>query len=296
MDPRLTAFLAVAREGRLTAAARGLNLSVSSVSQQITSLESEFGVRLFVRSNRGAALTAAGETLRGFAQNIEADWRLALRGVRLAASGGQALHVAASQTVAEIFLPRPLGLYRQLHPEVRLTLSMTNSADVLAQVEAGQVDVGIAEGQHSRTALHVTPLWHDELGLIVSRRHPLATRGAVTLQQMQGVELILRELGSGTRTILESALHSAGQDLEAFRVIMELSSLRAIVSMVRHNVGASVLSRTVISDHGDSDDLSFLPIPQLQLTRQIHLLSRNPDDLRVPAQQLTALLLRESAR
>ncbi len=290
-------FLAVAREGQLTEAARQINMSVSNVSQQISSLEADFGTRLFTRTNRGAKLSPAGEVLRKYAESIEADWRLAFREVHRIAEGEHAVHIAASHTVIEVFLPRPLGVFRRKFPTVQLKLTLDNSAGVLAQVETGQVDFGIVEGRMGRLRerpLYVTNLWRDQLGLIVSSHHPLAGRSEVGVEELARQDLIVREEGSGTRRILESALRGVDKDLGAMRVIMELSSVRAIVAMVRHDVGVSVLSHTLAED--PQNGVSFVPIPELRLNRQIHMVSRNADEHGPAAQALIAELRRDCAR
>jgi len=105
VDARLWTFLAVAREGRLTEAARFLNLSPSAVSQHIAALEADFGVALFVRGHRGMRLTPAGERLLVHAEQIEAHWRQAFREARDAQVGEHQVHVAASHTVTEYVLP-----------------------------------------------------------------------------------------------------------------------------------------------------------------------------------------------
>ena len=282
-------FLAVARKGQLTEAARQINMSVSSVSQQISSLEADFGTQLFTRTNRGARLSPAGEVLHKYAESIEADWRSAFREVHRVAEGEHAVHVAASHTVIEVFLPRPLGAFRRRFPTVQVKLVLDNSEGVLAQVETGQVDFGIVEGRVGRAReLHVTNLWPDQLGLIVSSNHPLAERFQVSVEELAQQDLIVREEGSGTRRILESALRGADSDLGEMRVIMELSSVRAIVAMVRHNVGVSVLSHTLADDPQNA--VSFLPIPELRLNRQICLVSRNPDEHGPVARELIAEL------
>ncbi len=290
-------FLAVAREGQLTEAARQINMSVSNVSQQISSLEADFGTRLFVRTNRGASLSPAGEVLRKYAENIEADWRLAFREVHRLAMGEDAVHLAASHTAIEVFLPRPLGAFRRRLPEVRVKLILDNTAGVLAQVETGQVEFGIVEGRVGRVGrkpLHRTNLWRDQLGLIVSARHPLAGRSDVSVDELARQDLIVREEGSGTRRILESALKGVDRDLGAMRVIMELSSTRAIVAMVRHDIGVSVLSHTLADD--PQNGVCFVPISELHLHRQIHLVSRDPGEHGPAAQALIAELRRDSTR
>ncbi len=269
-------------------------MSVSNVSQQIASLEADFGTTLFVRSNRGVRLTAAGEALCGHAEGIEAQWRLAFRAVREATAAEPSLHVAASQTVAEVFLPEPLGQFCAAHPEVRLKLVMANSAEVRSQVETGQVDVGIVEGHMVERGLRATPLWRDRLGVIVSPHHAWAGRQEIAVDDLLGVGLILREEGSGTRKILEAGLHQAGYDPARLRTMMELSSLRTIAAMVSHNVGVSVVSEAVTRDRAGAPNVVFLPIEGLRLERQIYLIRRQVDDLENAGRAFIALLQRQS--
>jgi DNA-binding transcriptional LysR family regulator len=291
MDARLVVFLAVARAGRLSEAARRLNLAVSSVSQQIASLEGDFGARLFVRTNRGVALTPAGTTLVGYAEAIEAEWRQAFREVRRATSGAASVHLAASQTACEVFLPSPLGRFGRDRADVRVTVTMANSAAVLAQVESGQVDFGLVEGRLATRGLRITALWQDELGLVLAADHPWAARAEVTLDDLTTAPLILREDGSGTRRVLEAALHHAGRDVANLRVVMELSSLRAIVAMVASGVGMSVLSRRLVLPGTSAvPDVAFVPIAGLRLRREIDLAVRATDDLGEAARALVAVL------
>lgn len=294
VEPRLATFLAVVRAGRLSEAARRTNMSASSVSQQISSLESDFGVRLFVRSNRGMVLTPAGGALRLHAERIEASWRQAYRSVRHAVADRPSTHIAASQTVAEIFLPRPLGAFRRAHPDVGVRLTMANSETVATQVANGQVDFGVVEGPALPGYLRTVALWRDELALVVADNHPFAGRSAVPIADLVESDLILREPGSGTRTILEKALAEAGHELSALRVAMELSSLRAITAMVSCGVGVSVVSRRVSTAAAPGGRaLVFLPIEGVRLERQITALGRDPDDLEAPARTLLALLIRD---
>jgi DNA-binding transcriptional LysR family regulator len=291
VEERLTAFLAVARSGRVSEAARRLHLAVSSVSHDIASLEADFGARLFVRTNRGMVLTPAGRTLLAYAEAIEAEWRRAFREVRRTTSGRTAVHLAASHTAVDVFLPAPLGHFRREHPDVRVTVTMANSATVLGQVESGQVDFGLVEGRLGARRLRVTALWQDELALAVSSRHPWAAREQVTLDELATADVILREEGSGTRRVLEAALHHAGRDLSDLRVVMELSSLRAIVAMVAHGVGVSVLSRRLaLPDPAGTPAVAFVPVAGLRLRREIDLVARAGDELGDAARALVGHL------
>ncbi len=291
MDNRLLVFLATAQEGHITGAARTLNLSVSAASHQIAQLELEFGTPLFVRGNRGMHLTPAGQALHSYANQIEALWQTAQREVRQTAEGEQWVHLAASHTVTEFFLPDPLGEFRRTHPAVHLHLTMANSHDVISNVEMGQVDFGIAEGRLSHRKLQVTNLWQDHLGLIMPRSHPWALRPEITLKDLQSVDLILREEGSGTRGILDQALNRHDLHISDLRVMAELSSIRAIMDLVHHNIGLSVMSWITARK---TADVAFVPIAELELTRQIHLIQSSQPQERPQVNNLIQVLVRRA--
>ncbi|AEJ41133.1 transcriptional regulator, LysR family [Sulfobacillus acidophilus TPY] len=296
MDPRLTLFLAVARMGRLNQASRLLNMSPSSLSAQISSLERDLGLTLFERGPRGMRLTAAGKRLADAAAELEGQWRHALTQARLTAAGQDQVALAASQTATELFLPRPLGIFRQRYPQIRLTVTMDNTEGVLRRVAEGSVSLGIIEGGPIHGAYSVTNLWQDELGVIVSRQHPLAVRKTLTVDEVVGLELILREAGSGTRTIFERALHQAGWSSQALNVIMEFSSLRAILAMVTHNVGGSIVSRAVVeSPDIHIPDVVFIPVSDLVLTRNIQAVTRRHGPS-APARDTLLQFLKQDAR
>ncbi|MCY0877386.1 MAG: LysR family transcriptional regulator [Firmicutes bacterium] len=271
MDFRLTVFLAVARAGNLTQASRSLNLSPSAASNHIAALERELGATLFRRGRRGMELTPSGQVLLASAQDLESLWQKAVRDVRAEAEGVGRVRLAASHTAAELFLPLPLGRFRAKWPTVRLSLTMTNSADVVALVEQGAVDLGIIEtGSLRYRRLHHESLWRDELTFIVSTRHPLARKAQVSIHELLSLDWILREEGSGTRRVFERALERQGYGLHQLTVIMQLDSVRAIVAMVRHNVGVSVVSRALFLHHDlDALGIKALPVDGLNMARTL---------------------------
>lgn len=246
MDSRLLVFLAVARMGQLTQASARLNLSPSSVSAQIASLEQDLGVTLFTRHGRGMELTASGKLLRAAAEQIESLWRKTVRDVQSSYDGTANLRLAASHTAAELFLPRPLGRFRSKWPQTQVHLTMTNSQSVVDMVTAGTVDVGIIEGASPASRLRHETLWRDELVMIAAAHHPVARRKSVAVEELMQWDWILREEGSGTRRVFERALEHKGFPANQLSVMMQLSSLRAILAMVANNVGVSVVSRAVI--------------------------------------------------
>lgn len=278
MDERLTIFLMVARIGQATKAARLLNMSPSTVSQQIAALEREVGARLFDRTGRGMHLTASGQILFRGAQEMDSLWRETVRATRIEADASAHLRIAASHTVTELYLPRPLGRFRAQWPETQIHLTMTNSTSVVDRVSRGDADLGLIEGAPVQAHTHIVPLWRDTLGLIVSRLHSYGSRSIVTIPELTTQDWILREPGSGTRRVFEEALLRVGVSLTQFNILMELSSLRAIIAMVANNVGVSVVSSAIVeSPEVMSPFVKVVAIQDLPLDRTIHaVMSRHP--------------------
>lgn len=274
MDPRLGVFLTVARVGQLTQASRDLNLAPSSVSQQIAGLEHDLGTTLFTRSSRGMQLTTTGRLLFAAAEEMDGLWQETRRNVGREESHSSQVRIAASHTVTELFLPRPLGRFRAQWPETRIHLTMTNSASVIEQVNRGMVDIGLVEGAPSsgtsiRHGSRIA-LWQDTLGLVVSKAHPLSRHAVVTIEDVLEQSWILREAGSGTRRVFEEALEHAGIAPFQLNILMELSSLRAILAMVANHVGVSVVSEAIVkSTEIALPTLTLVPIAALKLSRTI---------------------------
>ena len=270
MDSRLPTFLTVARMKQLTRASQHLNLAASSVSQQIAGLERDVGATLFSRTSRGMTLTPPGRVLYAAAEEMEATWQKTLRSLRHSEDPVAEIRIAASHTVSELYLQRPLGRFRTEFPSTRIHLSMMNSAEVMDQVLRGIVDIGIIEGAAHSTRVERVVLWQDTMGLILSQHHPMAARHSIDIQELEQLEWILREAGSGTRRVFERALEDSGFTASRFTVLMELSSLRAITAMVANNVGVSVVSTAIVESHDvEIPKITVLPIRGLNLTRTI---------------------------
>jgi len=297
MDFRLRIFLAVAHFRHLTQASRHLHLAPSSVSEHVSQLEKDLGIALFHRTHQGMVLTLAGEQLYRSAQRIEGEWNAVLADFERMVQGINPVRIAASQTACELYLPGPLGRFRRKFPEAPLHVSMVNSRAVVEQVATAQVDVGLVEGGGLPSRVVSQPLWRDTLALIVAEEHPLAQTEVVPVERLAELEWILREAGSGTRAILEQALAVAGFPDDGLKIIMELSSLRAILAMVAHNVGVSVLSTAIV----DADSITVhgiraLAIAGMDLSRSIQLVTRADGQPHALLDSLIHLLQEDAAR
>ena len=191
-------------------------------------------------------LTDAGRLFLGEARAVLA--RAAAAETVLADLAGMKkgrLALAASQTVAGYWLPPLIHHYKQLYPGVAVTLSIANTETVATQVHGGGADIGVVEGEIDDPALVVTTVARDDMVLVVAPDHLWAKRDGVWAKELTQSPWVLREPGSGTRSILEAAVAAAGLEMTDIDIAIELASNEAVRTAVEAGAGATVLSRLV---------------------------------------------------
>ena len=140
----LRSFVAVAECGGFHRAAEQLNLTQSTVSQQIKRLELETKRSLFRRTTRSVVLTDDGEMLLGDARRLlqlEEAARQRLAAPRLSGT----VRLGVVEEVAGGSLPSALGRFASLHPGVKLEVQIAVSAELLEELDAGRLDVVFAK-------------------------------------------------------------------------------------------------------------------------------------------------------
>ncbi|WP_203338362.1 LysR family transcriptional regulator [Nocardioides limicola] len=274
----LELLVAVARTGSLGAAASELGISQQAASSRVRTMESLVGETLLVRTRRGSELTQTGELVVQWAGRVlEAAAQLDAGIAALRSDRQDHLTIAASLTIAEHLLPRWLVAVRaqqvsagQSPTEVRMTA--TNSVRVAALVGEGAVDLGFVEGPDAPRGLRHRLVGTDELVVVVGPDHAWARRSGrrVTAATLAATPLVVREAGSGTRTVLERAL----QDRETVPPALELSSTAAVRSAVAAGAGPAALGAHAVRDDLATGRLVAITVTGLDLTRRLHAVWR----------------------
>ncbi|MGC9369009.1 MAG: LysR family transcriptional regulator [Paracoccaceae bacterium] len=260
---QLRIFVAVAEREHVTRAAKALNLTQSATSAAIAALEQRHGTRLFERVGRGINLTEAG---RLFLPEARAVLARAAAAEQLLEDLGTltrgSLRLAASQTLANYWLPPLMLAFHRAHPGVTLDLTIGNTEQVAAEVQAMRADLGFVEGVVDAPALEQAVIGGDEMFLVVAPSHPWASvrPGAAALEAGTWV---LREPGSGTRALMEAALRAQGIAPERLADRIELTSNEAVRAAVGAGGGATILSRLVVEASLAAGELVRLPFPPL---------------------------------
>ena len=259
---QLRIFVAVAERQHVTRAAEALNTVQSAVSAAVSGLESRHAVKLFHRVGRGIELTEAGRIFLGEARAVLARAEAAelvladLSGLRRGI-----LRVHASQTIASHWLPRHLVAFRATYPEIAVRLAVGNTADVARAVNEGASELGFVEGEIDDPALGSTAVAQDRLVLVVPPSHPFAATDTLKAADLAAHPWVLREEGSGTRSVFEAALTAEGILPRDLTVALELPSNEAVLAAVEAGAGASVLSEAVVAGKLADGVLVAAPFP-----------------------------------
>lgn len=268
---RLVVFRAVAEQLSFRKAAEELYLTQPAVSLQIKALEEDLGVQLFDRSGSRIALTEAGKRLLEFARQSSAMLAEAERAVT-ALTGEQAGHLSlgASTTIAQYVLPRLLADFCKAHPRVRPSLISGNTEQIVSALEQQQIALAFIEGPARSRDVKTEPFVQDELMLVVAAAHEWAERGSITPLELTETRLLMRERGSGTRRVVESALERQHVKKAALQIAMELDSTEAIKSAVEAGMGAGFVSRWALAkDQRVGNSLRVVAIEGVRIRRPL---------------------------
>lgn len=264
-DRRLQVFHAVAKQLSFTKAAETLFMTQPAVTFQIKQLEEHFSTRLFERGHGRISLTPAGEIVLEYAERIlslsaELDTRLREMTGRLSGP----LLIGASTTIAEFLLPRVLGEFKSVHPDVQPKMAVGNSEAIENRVAEHTLDIGLIETPSHLPALLTEVCCADELQVIVSPKHALARLKSVTPRQLVSYPYVSRETGSGTREFTDLYFRKAGISPAELNVVMELGSPEALKGVVGTGLGFAIMSRTTVAKEQRLGELVALPlVPKL---------------------------------
>jgi len=234
---QLRAFHAVASEGSFTRAAAALHVTQPTLSAQVKALEEAYGVRLFDRRGRRVSPTSLGGELLALTRrlfSLEAETEHLLAAARGLRRGH--LRVGAD---APYYVTAALSAFTKRYPAIQLSLTVGNSAELARELLEHKLDVAVLANLGGDERFFAKPLRHDRLVAFVAKSHPWARRRQVDLSELKEQRLVLREQGSATRQIFETAMARRGL---ARGEILDMNSREAVRETVAAGLGVGVVS------------------------------------------------------
>ncbi|MGV3633153.1 MAG: LysR substrate-binding domain-containing protein, partial [Pseudorhodoplanes sp.] len=176
-----------------------------------------------------------------------------------------AINIHASQTTASYWLPEHLADFKRRHPEIAINVTIGNTTHVIAAVTEGAAEIGFVEDIVRVQELTAWPVHHDKLAIVVHAGHPFAKRRRrLKPADICAAEWIMRERGSGTRSVFEVALRKDGIRPEHLRVALELPSNEAVRAAVEAGAGAAAISQAVVRSALASGQLYVVPFRPIE--------------------------------
>ncbi len=264
---KLQLFEATARLGKLTKAANELALSQSAASQALKELEKSLGYPLFERVGRDLVITENGLKALPKVRQISGI----LDSLRLANLNPMSgiLKIVASATIATYLLPKLLANFIKIYPDVLPEIHIGNTQMVVDYLDNGQANIGLIEGPALHPNLQITAWKKDSLKIFCQPEHPLSEGGEITFEQLELHPWVLRENGSGTRAIFDSAIEQVGTKIKSAIILTRQS---AIKESVKAGLGLGCLSQLSIAEELINGQLVSLQSP-LNLSRRFSLVT-----------------------
>ena len=215
MDLRqLSALVAIDDHGSFSAAADALQTVQSNVSAHVKKLERELGCELVDRTN--GHLTEAGELVVARARRVQAELDALLSDVvALTHDVAGTVRIGIIGTTARWLVPRLMSVAPQRYPQLRLVFVESTTTRLDAQLATGQVDLAVLNLPTTGTDISVTPLFEEDLVLVVPIGHPLAAERELSVRALEGIPLLLPVPGTAFRAELEAAAAATGTRLLA---------------------------------------------------------------------------------
>jgi DNA-binding transcriptional LysR family regulator len=253
----LKIFIAVVNFGSMTAAAEALYIAQPTVSQAIAELENHYGVKLFDRLSRRLYITEVGKQFLSYSRHIVTLFEEMDQIMKNPDKSG-ILKIGASITVGARLLPRLTNDFADTYSSIRIQAVINNTRDI-----------GVVEGIVHSSDLISHAFMDDELVLAAGKQHPLSKCQYISSSELENLDFIVREQGSGTRELFESAL--AAKEIK-WRLKWECNNPDGIKSAIINGIGVSFISKRLIEEEIKGERLSIIKVNGLDLKRKFSII------------------------
>lgn len=239
-------FLATAKQGSVSGAAKALFVSQPAVSAALRQLEKSLGVTLFFRSSRGMALTAEGELLLQYVTKAFSFLEAGEEKLReIAGLEGGFLRIGASDMTLRFFLLEKIERFTAAHPKVRLTVTNAPTPSTLAALRGGEIDLCVVSAPFpAGEDLISYPVREIRDIFIASDR--FALRGeSLRAEQLADYPVVMLEKNTSTRRFCDTHLRSLGVTLDP---AIELATSDLVLEFAKKGIGIGCVVEDFAAD------------------------------------------------
>lgn len=270
LDNRTDTFLAVCQEMSFTKAARRLHISQPAVSQHIQYLETHYGTKLFRFEGKKIYLTDAGTLLKTSFMSLRNNEIYLKEQLAILATKRNTLRFGATLTVGEYMIAAPLIRYLSSHQDSDISVTVANTTELLEQLNNGKIDFALLEGDFPKSAYCHQTYRQEHFIPVCSSRRPASPK-PVSLSALTKECLIIREEGSGTRTIMEQALEDSDLSLKDFANVITIGNMHTIKELVSAGCGITFLYETAVKKELEDGTLRKIEVASPSIFHEISI-------------------------
>lgn len=261
-------YVEVCKTLNITLAAEHLYMSQPAVSLAVKELEDYYGVKLFDRIARRISMTSIGENFLSYAAHIVSLVDDLEQNIRNWDAIGR-LRVGSSITIGALLMPAYVKSFANEWPQVQLKVIIDSSDIIIQKVQNNELDLALIEGKSNSPYLVVENFMSDELAIICSPRHPLASNGKISLNELRSEKIMLREPGSGTRDLFDHVMAANGVTIEP---TWESTSTTALINAVASNLGLAVIPLRFVDAMRPKGKISILKMDDINFQRKFSII------------------------
>ena len=251
-------YLAVVREGTISAAAEALHVAQPSLSRQMKDLEEELGVSLFERGNRKITLTEEGMVLRKRAEEMVRLMQMTeeeISSIKNHISGS--VRIGAGESISFHYLSRAAASLAEEHPDIRFHITSGDTQDLMDELQNGLIDFAVIFTDVDHTLYQSLPLpAEDSFGVLMPKDSPLAEKDVIHWSDLKGLPVIV------SRASLP--YFTGAEDLSSLNIVATYNLIYNASLLVEDGLGYAICFDRLINTTGDSTLCVRPLVPQIR--------------------------------
>lgn len=287
----LRTFVCLAEKQVMNKAMDALLYSQPTISTHISVLENYYKSTLLEYRNKKYILTEEGQALYSYASKIlsmVSETEAVMKEFQDLTRG--TLSVGASSNIGVYTLPKVLGIFRELHPNITVKVTIGKTKEIVGMILDHVLNIGIVEADVSDNSnLKIISLKKEPLVLIVSPSHPWAKVPAIKPHLLLEEPFVVGEPGSGTRRALERQIDV----INHVNVALELGSTEAVKKAVESSLGISIVVKSSVARELQAGTLVEVPIEGAEMYKEYKIIHYNDKYLGSGSRKFIDLLVSE---
>lgn len=270
LDYRYQTFLTLTEEMNYTRTAKKLHITQPAVTQHIHYLQNQLEVELVQYEGRQVTITEKGKQLQKSLLLLQKEIQQIQEQLH-PKTESPSFTFGATLTIGEYMMPNLIETYLQVYPTHQLSMVVDNTKSLVELLEHGKIDFAFVEGEFNQQFFGFYKTSVEPFIAVCSASSPL-WRKEQKINDLFSVPLLVREEGSGSRLIFETALKNKGIHLDSFIKNMTIGSIGSIKRLVEKNLGITFLYRKAVEEELEKGILKEITLKDFVIEHPFHLI------------------------